>query len=196
MFQETQRKFIESDTLKIVVMPYPEAPPADFTGAVGQFSIETSMDTSEVSVNEAVTLQISLKGTGNLNQFKLNSFKFPQNMEVFPPTASFQRDEFRDQLTGEQKFEYILIPRQAGKYVINPIALTFFDPNVDRFKTIKSKPMSIQVNQNIQLANESSINNKEEIDIIANDIRFIKTTQKLIINQKTVRLLFGSSLHI
>ena len=33
MFQETQRKFIESDTLKIVVMPYPEAPPADFTGS-------------------------------------------------------------------------------------------------------------------------------------------------------------------
>ena len=190
MFQETQRKFIESDTLKIVVMPYPEAPPADFTGAVGQFSIETSMDTSEVSVNEAVTLQISLKGTGNLNQFKLNSFKFPQNMEVFPPTASFQRDEFRDQLTGEQKFEYILIPRQAGKYVINPIALTFFDPNVDRFKTIKSKPMSIQVNQNIQLANESSINNKEVIDIIANDIRFIKTDPKINYKSKDSSITF------
>ena len=190
MFQETQRKFIESDTLKIVVMPYPEAPPADFTGAVGQFSIETSMDTSEVSVNEAVTLQISLKGTGNLNQFKLNSFQFPQNMEVFPPTASFQRDEFRDQLTGEQKFEYILIPRQAGKYVINPIALTFFDPNVDRFKTIKSKPMAIQVNQNIQLTNESSINNKEEIDIIANDIRFIKTDPKINYKSKDSSITF------
>ncbi len=101
MFQETQRKFIESDTLEITVMPYPKSPPADFTGAVGQFSIESWLDTSTVSINEAITLHVSLEGTGNLNQFKLSPFSFPQNMEVFPPTASFQRDEFRDQLTGQ-----------------------------------------------------------------------------------------------
>ena len=50
-------------------------------------------------------------------------------MEVFPPTSSFKRDEFRDQITGEQKFEYILIPRQSGSYTINPITLTYFDPD-------------------------------------------------------------------
>ena len=84
MFQETQRKFIESDTLEITVMPYPKSPPADFTGAVGQFSIESWLDTSTVSINEAITLHVRLEGTGNLNQFKLSPFSFPQNMEVFP----------------------------------------------------------------------------------------------------------------
>ena len=179
MFQETQRKFIESDTLEITVMPYPKSPPADFTGAVGQFSIESWLDTSTVSINEAITLHVSLEGTGNLNQFKLSPFSFPQNMEVFPPTASFQRDEFRDQLTGQQKFEYILIPRQSGSFVINPMVLTYFDPVIDEFKTIKTKPMTLEVNQSMQGTYQPKLSGKENVNIIANDIRFIKTDTKI-----------------
>ena len=89
MFKETQRKFIESDTLSINVKPYPVNPPVDFTGAVGDFSINTWIDTLNARVNEAVTFHVELNGTGNLNQFKINQLNFPQSMEVFPPKSSF-----------------------------------------------------------------------------------------------------------
>ena len=129
-----------SDTLSISVIPYPETPPADFTGAVGDFSIDNWIDTSNVGINEAVTLHVVLRGTGNLNQFKINQINFPQSMEVFPPKSSFTRDEFRDQITGEQKFEYILIPRQPGLFKLSPISLSYFDPVNEKFMTARSKP--------------------------------------------------------
>ena len=177
MFKETQRKFIESDTLSITVIPYPETPPADFTGAVGDFSINSRLDTSNANVNEAVTFYLTIKGTGNLNQFKINQLNFPQSMEVFPPKSSFSRDEFRDQITGEQKFEYILIPRQPGSFQLSPVSITFFNPIKKQFMTSKSKPLNLLVDDNGNRDIAYSGNRKEDINIIAEDIRFIKTNK-------------------
>ena len=39
MFRETQRQFVQSDSLDIEVMPYSITPPADFTGAVGSLKL-------------------------------------------------------------------------------------------------------------------------------------------------------------
>ena len=125
MFRESQRQFIQSDSLNIEVLPYPNTPPNDFTGAVGQFSIDSWVDTSNVKVNEAVTLHVKVSGTGNIYNFNINPINFPQNMEVFPPTSTIKRDEFRDEITGELNLEYILIPRMEGQFRISPITLTF-----------------------------------------------------------------------
>lgn len=175
MFKETQRKYIESDTLRINVIPYPENPPVDFTGAVGDFSINARLDTLNANVNEAVTMRVTLKGTGNLNQFKINQLNFPQSMEVFPPKSSFTRDEFRDQITGEQKFEYILIPRQPGSFQLNPISLIYFNPASKRFVTARSKAIKLEVIDNGSSIITYSGVNKEDVSVIADDIRFIKT---------------------
>ena len=188
MFKETQRKFIESDTLSISVMPYPETPPADFTGAVGNFSIDTWIDTSNVNINEAVTLHVVLKGTGNLNQFKINQINFPQSMEVFPPKSSFIKDEFRDQISGEQKFEYILIPRQPGLFKLSPISLAYFNPVSEKFMTTRSKPLTLDVGGNNNGAIAYSGSNREDVTFIADDIRFIKT-HKIKIPASSNRLL-------
>jgi len=175
MFKETQRKFIESDTLSIKVKTYPVNPPADFTGAVGDFSINTWIDTLNANVNEAVTFHVELNGTGNLNQFKINQLNFPQSMEVFPPKSSFSRDEFRDQITGKQKFEYILIPRQSGSFQLNPISLVFFNPKNERFETARSKVIKLNVDDSGKSIIAYPGLKKEDVNIIADDIRFIKT---------------------
>ena len=189
MFKETQRKFIESDTLSISVIPYPQTPPADFTGAVGDFSIDNWIDTSNVGINEAVTLHVVLRGTGNLNQFKINQINFPQSMEVFPPKSSFTRDEFRDQITGEQKFEYILIPRQPGLFKLSPISLSYFNPVNEKFMTARSKPLTLDVSDNNKGNIAFSGTSREDVSIIAEDIRFIKT-DKIQIPASSNRLLF------
>ena len=175
MYRETQRQFIESDSLNIDVMPYPKPPPDDFTGAVGKFNVTAWVDTPNVKVNEAITFRVKLSGSGNLNQFNMNGISFPQNMEVFPPTSSFKRDEFRDELTGEQNFEYILIPRLAGKFQLNPITLTYFDPDVEQFITTRSKAEKITVYPGDKSEIASTKSNRQDISIIGEDIRYIRS---------------------
>lgn len=175
MFKETQRQFIQSDSLTIMVTPYPDMPPPDFTGAVGEFKVISSVDTSIVDVNEAVTFRIKLNGKGNLNQFNMNAINFPQNMEVFPPTSSYKRDELRDEITGELSIEYILIPRIPGEFTISPVAITYFNPSVSQFLTARSPSVNIEVkpdnNPNISFTGFS----KENVDLIGEDILYIRT---------------------
>ena len=175
MFRETQRQFLQSDSIKIQVLPYPEKPPSDFAGAVGQFNIEAWVDTSNVKVNEAITFKVKLSGTGNINQFNLGDFPFPQNMEVFPPTSSYKRDEFLDDLTGVRNFEYILIPRSAGNFRLTPISLTYFDPTIKSFLTTRSKSVQIGVKPGDKNIIASARFNREDVTQIAEDIRYIRT---------------------
>ena len=174
MFRETQRQFILSDSLFIDVSPYPKEPPADFTGAVGQFEIESWVDTPNVKVNEAITYKVRVKGTGNPNQFNLGEISFPQNMEVFPPTLSFKRDEFRDDLTGEQQLDYILIPRSAGNFRLHPVTLSYFNPKVEKFITARSNSVPITVSPGDKNMIASTRFNREDVTMIGDDIRYIR----------------------
>ena len=174
MFRETQRQFIQSDSINIIVNKYPNAPPSDFTGAVGKFEITSMIDTPIVKINEAITFRVKLKGTGNLNQFNINSIDFPQNMEVFPPTSSFKRNEFRDDITGEQNFEYILIPRISGQFILKPVKLTYFDPTLEKFIISRSEPLPLTINPGDKTNIASTQFNKENVTLLGNDIRHIK----------------------
>lgn len=174
MFRETQRQFILSDSLFIDVSSYPDEPPADFTGAVGQFEIESWVDTPNVKVNEAITYKVRVKGTGNSNQFNLGEISFPQNMEVFPPALSFKRDEFRDDLTGVQQLDYILIPRSAGNFRLHPVTLTYFNPEVEKFITARSNSVPITVSPGDKNMIASTRFNREDVTMIGDDIRYIR----------------------
>ena len=155
-------------------MKYPITPPTDFSGAVGKFEISSWVDTPNVKINEAITFKLKLKGTGNLNQFNINNIDFPQNMEVFPPTSSFKREEFRDDLTGEQNFEYILIPRISGQFILKPVTLTYFDPSLQKFIIARSNPVPLIINNNNKGDISTNQFNREDISLLSEDIRHIK----------------------
>ena len=72
-----------------------------------------------------------MKGTGNLGLFSIPEIKFPAELEAFPPTDKFEKDTFRDDLTGTQSWEYILIPRNTGILKIPKIQLSFFNPKIN-----------------------------------------------------------------
>ena len=80
-------------------------------------------------MNEGFTFTISMKGSGNLGLFSLPEIKFPDQLEAFTPTENFNKDVFRDAVTGTQTWEYILIPRVAGTITIPRIQMSYFDPN-------------------------------------------------------------------
>jgi len=175
-FTETVPRVLRTEPVSIHVKPYPEGQPADFTGAVGQFQIQAFLDTNHVKVNEAVTLNILLQGTGNLNMFSLPELNFPNNMDVFPPTSTFEQKAMWDQFTGKITYEYILIPRSPGKYQLPKIYLTYFDPRSAQWQQAVSRPLTLSVApaRNAPLAAGSGFT-KKEIALLGEDIRYNKT---------------------
>ncbi len=176
-FNETVQKVIRTEPRKIYIKSYPGGQPANFTGAVGQFKLKATVDTDKVKANEAVTYYVELQGTGNLNMFSLPKMDFPETMEVFPPTSSFDQEQLWDQFTGKMKWEYILIPRQAGKVFLPRIELAYFDPHDEQFHSISTRSVELNISPaKDHLTSGTSGFTKEEIALLGQDIHYNVTS--------------------
>ena len=174
-FTETVTKVIHSPEKEITIKPYPDYRPFDFTGAVGQFTIDASTDRDSTNVNEGLTYTINLKGTGNMGLFTLPDIKFPNQLEAFSPTEKFKKDVFRDALTGTMSWEYILIPRMAGSVAIPPVKMSYFDPQSETWKRIKTDAVTIPILPGREALVMGSGFSKREVELLGRDIRFIHT---------------------
>ena len=96
---------------------------------MGSFELSATIDRDTVKANEGLTLRILLEGTGNIGLFSLPENNFPEYLEVFPPTENFEKDAFRNQISGKQLWEYVLIPRKEGPLVIPGMKMSIFDSN-------------------------------------------------------------------
>ena len=174
-FTETQTKIIKSKKRTITIKPFPEPKPTDFSGAVGDFKINVAIDQKEVEVNDGIIFTIILEGTGNLGLFTLPKVEFHQDLEAFPPSDDYKKDVFRNQITGSQKLEYVLIPRKPGHFEIPMIEMSFFNLKLDSWSSIKTDPVKIKVTgNNVESDNLAGLT-KKEIELLSEDIRFIKT---------------------
>ena len=174
-FTETQTKIIKSKKRNITIKPFPEPKPTDFSGAVGDFKINVAIDQKEVEVNDGIIFTIILEGTGNLGLFTLPKVEFHQDLEAFPPNDDYKKDVFRNQITGSQKLEYVLIPRKPGHFEIPMIEMSFFNLKLDSWSSIKTEPFKIKVTgDNVESDNLTGLT-KKEIELLSEDIRFIKT---------------------
>ena len=187
----TIKKLIRTDPVKVKVKSYPDGQPADFTGAVGDFNIRTWVDTSEVRMNEAITLNIELRGTGNINMFSMPEINFPGDMDVFPPNSSFEKEKLWDQYTGTILWEYILIPRGAGKYQLPRIQLSYLNPKNGSWNKTGAKPISFNVlpEEDNFISNTNGFT-KEEISLLGSDIRYntTKISDWVLRNEPTISI--------
>ncbi|MBT3299235.1 MAG: protein BatD [Candidatus Marinimicrobia bacterium] len=174
-FTETITKQIRSPEKSIFVKTYPKEKPFDFSGAVGSFKISTELDTDSAKVNEGFTFIVRLKGTGNLGQFSLSEIQFPETVEAFPPKENFKKDAFRDELTGVSTWEYILIPRQAGKLLLPRIKMSYFNPKNQRWEKTQSQVQEISILPGEIEKYNSGKYTKREVELLGKDIRFIHT---------------------
>ncbi|MFH1121699.1 MAG: BatD family protein [Bacteroidota bacterium] len=172
------KKTISSNQITINVKPLPnEGKPIDFTGAVGNFSITATTDRNELKANDAMSLKFTVTGKGNIKLIDKPALVFPSDFEVYDPRISDNINTVASGVSGSRTFEYLIIPRNPGNFIIKPATFAYFDINTGIYKTLKSQEFKIIVERGD--GSESTFttggNNKEDFKLIGSDIRFIKT---------------------
>ena len=173
--QEVKKKIV-TPKITINVKPLPSKP-ANFSGAVGKFTISASANTSQLRTNDAITIKVVISGTGNLKLIKTPEIKFPEDFETYDPKVDNKFNLTRDGLNGNKVIEYLAIPRQAGDFTIPPIEFTYFDLGSNSYKTIKTQSFPFKVEKGAGNADQiiANFTNKEDVKVLANDVRYIKT---------------------
>jgi hypothetical protein len=165
------KKTLRSNAISVNVKPLPTANrPLDFTGSVGQFTMKAQVDRTEVNTNDGITLKVSVTGTGNLNLIEKPTINFPPDFEVYEPKII---DNFTNKggTSGTRTFEYLIIPRAAGDFTIDPIQFSYFDPSRKDYAVLSSEKYRIKVKKGTGASAEAA--SQAEIKLLGNDIRYL-----------------------
>ena len=171
------KKKITTPQLTIHVSPLPQRP-ADFSGAVGQFTLSSSLSTDHLKANEALTLKLALNGTGNMKLIAAPEVDFPKDFETYDAKVNDNFSLTRTGLSGTKEFEYLAVPRHAGTYTIPAISFTYFDTSAGAYKTLTTEPYTITVDKGTGAGGASVsdyTNMQQDVKQLAQDIRYIKT---------------------
>ncbi len=139
-------KTISAGNRTIDVKPLPvEGRPDNFNGAVGDFSFDVQTDRSSLDANEALQLTVKVSGKGNLKLFDLPSLKLPTALEQYEPERNDNVNTQADGMRGFISETHTVVPQFKGDYPIRPLSFSFFDPKTEKYRTLTSKEIVLNV---------------------------------------------------
>ncbi|QKJ28687.1 protein BatD [Mucilaginibacter mali] len=175
-FKDVKAK-LKSQVVTIHVKELPTAgKPLDFSGAVGTFKIDANVDKHALKSNEALNYNVRVAGTGNIMLMKNLTTNFPLDFEKYDPKTTDTINKETGKITGSRYYNYLLIPRHEGKYTIDPLKFTYFNPATERYVTLSTKAFPIAVAKGDKEANVSALSSadKQDVKLLDKDIRYIK----------------------
>lgn len=143
VFQQEQR--VESNAVTVQAQPLPDGAPSGFNGAVGQFELAATLDRQSVRLGEPVTLRLTVRGTGNVEQLPPPDVPLPEGWQAFANPSTYTALQDSGRIVGEKVFEWVLVPGQPGTHTLPVISLAYFDPAALAYRSLDTAPTVIEV---------------------------------------------------
>ena len=187
------KKTVRTQPVTVEVLPLPAGKPASYMGAVGTFTVTSSINRENLKTNEAVTVKLQIKGVGNLKYVKNPEIKFPADFEVYDPKIDVKTQNTMSGVEGVRTIEYTAIPRNAGDFVIPGIDFSYFDVHSNSYKTLTTPEYHLKVEKGTGGSSSqiSNFTDKETLQMLNQDIHFIKTGNLHL--QKSPSIMWGST---
>ena len=147
---------LHTNRISVNVRPLPTAPD-NFTGAVGSFDVQGGLSGSKVKANEAISYRITVSGRGNLMLINAPQPEFPSAFEVYDPQIDDNIRKNSDGISGSRTYEWILIPRNKGRYTIPEFCFVFFDPSSGQYVTKRIPKQDVVVDKNDAAAYDNGV---------------------------------------
>jgi hypothetical protein len=182
---------------KISVMDVPEAgKPVNFSGGVGNLNYKVEATKNNVKANDAFNLKITISGKGNLKLLEAPKLTLPESFESYEPKIT-ENISNAGGVSGSKTYNYLIIPREPGDFVLNSLDFSYFDLDKKKYVTIPSPELKITVTPGDGKSNASAQvfdHLKREVKETENDIRYIKKGDFEL--QKSDAEFFNSSMHL
>jgi hypothetical protein len=171
----TVKATITSKPVTVNVRDIPNAP-ASFMGGVGSFNITADISAQDVTTNDAVTLKVTINGSGNLRLINTPKLELPSDFEVYDPKVNDNVSVTSSGVSGSKTIEYLFQPRFEGDYIVPAIPFTYFNPGTGTYET-KSTPeyqLRVKKGSGDQTAKVTGSMRKEDVQLLGQDIRYIQ----------------------
>lgn len=136
---------VKSNSASIMIDPLPQPQPADFSGAVGNFSVSSAMLNNNLRTNESGTLRLTIRGTGNLKNIKTPTIKFPTQFDAYDPQTTVNASPSGNTLTGKVVIDYAFVPQYVGEFEIPASSFSYFNTSTHRYERLNLKGYHLDV---------------------------------------------------
>ena len=172
-------QLISTGMRRIIVKDLPkQGKPNSFSGAVGKFEFDVILNKNSLRATESFQAELKVKGNGNLKLFDLPDILVPNSMELFEPEREELISTNLSGMSGSVSKLFTVIPRFQGNFPIEEVEFSYFDPNTEKYKILKSPRLTIDVYDGPVISN--IITNDNSNIITSNDsFRFIKLNGNL-----------------
>jgi hypothetical protein len=149
MMSPPQQITIRGEPVEITALPLPTAGmPASFAGAVGNYSMTTSIKPSMVEAGDPITVTAKISGQGNFDKVTAPQVTDPDGWRIYPPSGKFEQDDDIG-ISGAKTFEMAAIP-QTKKAASPAMEWSYFDPIKEQYVTLTEKGWPITIEGQFQ----------------------------------------------
>ena len=143
--QEQRQITLTTEAVNVETLPLPaENRPANFSGAIGDFTLTATAGPTTVTVGDPVTVRVQISGHGSMDTLTLPTQADWQNFKTYPPTAKLETSDpfgFR----GQKIFEQIVSPLNADVHELPPVTFPFFNPDDGQYHTLTQLAVPLTV---------------------------------------------------
>lgn len=169
---------ITSAPIRITVKELPQPQPDGFSGAVGRFTMESSISANQFSANSGGSIIVKLSGTGDYPLITAPKITLPAAFELYDTKQTENIKNTIGGTTGTRQWEYPFIARAEGEYTLPAVQISYFDPSTAKYVTLTSGEFTVKVTKDLNPG--SSVGSivsgvtKEDLKLLGQDIRFVR----------------------
>lgn len=127
-----RREAVATERSTLEVRPLPSQP-KNFSGLVGRFEFDISLDRRQVSVGDSVNVELRVQGDGALESFSVPDFDAQLPVRVYDGSPSTSARVDTSGYRSEGVFARVLVPTQPGLIDLPPLKVVTFDPERAEF---------------------------------------------------------------
>lgn len=137
---------LRSTPVKITVTALPEKDkPAQFSGAVGKFTLSSKIDKKQLTTDEVATITLSINGSGNLKLIEAPTLNLPNGLNTYDPVVIDTITGRSTTISGSKIITYVITPQSPGDYEVPPIPFNYYDAEKDRYVTEYTETFKLHV---------------------------------------------------
>lgn len=142
---EQKQVSLAADPVKVEGLTLPDQnKPANFNGAIGNFTMAVGVGPTNVNVGDPVTVHVQISGHGSFDSVTLPDQSALNGFKIFAPTV---KTEPSDQLglDGTKTFEEIVTPQNADVHEWPQFSFSFFNPDDGQYHTLMQPSVALTV---------------------------------------------------
>jgi hypothetical protein len=151
--RDFKTKTLNSETVKLTVLPLPQPVPPHFTGLIGKHDFDLQMGQNKLIVNEPLEVKLTVTGPGALENLE------PPELIKHPGLEEFETNGDLKIMSPDQAtkvFDYTFLAKENLRIPSKTLILSYFDPQSERYV-----PQEFKISEIIVAGGENSAVSKE-----------------------------------